>query len=191
MKTQSNMSAEGMIRQLFLSLENTLHERLSLIEQILVTIEKPKIPLYDHEFVKRVERLERLSEQRVSSTHEVVTDNKSVLYLESRVAALEEQLVSTCAELERLKLKREGGNTAAELGPVSDLDEEVAAEEASAEEAPEEEAPEEEALELEELQYRGVTYYKDADNKVYSTDEEGAVIPEPIARWNGTKLVRI
>ena len=46
-----------MIRELFRTLETTLHERLSLIEQILVAVEKPKVPLYDNEFVKRIERL--------------------------------------------------------------------------------------------------------------------------------------
>ena len=59
------------------------------------------------------------------------------------------------------------------------------------EEDGEEEEEEEAALELEPLEYRGVTYYKDAEDNVYGTDEEGTVIPEPIARWNGTKLVRL
>ena len=54
-----------------------------------------------------------------------------------------------------------------------------------------EEEPEEEGLDLEEFEYKGITYYKDGENKVYSTDEDGNVIPEPVARWNGTKLVRL
>jgi hypothetical protein len=172
------MSAEPMIRELFRSLESTLHERLSLVEQILVTIEKPKVPLYDHEFVKRIERLERASHAPDTS------------FLESRIAALEEQLVSTCAELESLKSQMAQGHRAgpsqlmAQAEEAIELEEEVEVEETQ-------EEPQEEGLELEELEYRGVTYYKDADNNVYGTDEEGAVIPEPIARWNGTKLVRL
>jgi hypothetical protein len=55
----------------------------------------------------------------------------------------------------------------------------------------EEVAEEEAALGLEPLEYRGVTYYKDADDNVYGTDEDGNVIPEPIARWNGTEAVRL
>ena len=49
-----------MIRQLFSGLETTLHERLALIEQVLNTIEKPKVALYDNEFVKRIGRILRI-----------------------------------------------------------------------------------------------------------------------------------
>lgn len=166
------MSAESMIRELFRTLETTLHERLSLIEQILVAVEKPKVPLYDNEFVKRIERLERqVPQMQVPDTS----------YLESRISALEEQLAATHAEVEELRLARVVVKEPSVILPDEDVEGEVL------EDEPEEEA----ALELEPLEYRGVTYYKDADNNVYGTDEEGAVIPEPIARWNGTKLVRL
>ena len=85
-----------MIRELFRTLETTLHERLSLIEQILVAVEKPKVPLYDNEFVKRIERLER--QQSQAPAPELDTS-----YLESRIAALEEQLAATTAEVEELR----------------------------------------------------------------------------------------
>lgn len=168
------MSAEPMIRELFRTLETTLHERLSLIEQILVAVEKPKVPLYDNEFVKRIERLERQVPQMQ------VPD---VSYLESRISALEEQLAATHAEVEELRLARVVAKEPSVILPDEDVEGEVL------EDEPEEE--EEAALELEPLEYRGVTYYKDADDNVYGTDEEGTVIPEPIARWNGTKLVRL
>jgi ABC-type uncharacterized transport system ATPase subunit len=161
-----------MIRELFRTLETTLHERLSLIEQILVAVEKPKVPLYDNEFVKRIERLERqVPQMQMPDTS----------YLESRISALEEQLAATHAEVEELRLARVVVKEPSVILPDEDVEGEVL------EDEPEEEA----ALELEPLEYRGVTYYKDADNNVYGTDEEGAVIPEPIARWNGTKLVRL
>lgn len=168
------MSAEPMIRELFRTLETTLHERLSLIEQILVAVEKPKVPLYDNEFVKRIERLERQVPQMQ------VPD---VSYLESRISALEEQLAATHAEVEELRRTRVVAKEPSVILPDEDVEGEVL------EDEPEEE--EEAALELEPLEYRGVTYYKDADDNVYGTDEEGTVIPEPIARWNGTKLVRL
>ena len=66
-----------MIRQLFSGLETTLHERLALIEQVLNTIEKPKVALYDNEFVKRIERLEH------QQKHSSATD------MEARMSALE------------------------------------------------------------------------------------------------------
>jgi len=165
-----------MIRELFRTLETTLHERLSLIEQILVAVEKPKVPLYDNEFVKRIERLERQVPQMQSQVPDVS-------YLESRISALEEQLAATHAEVEELRLARVVAKEPSVILPDEDVEGEVL------EDEPEEE--EEAALELEPLEYRGVTYYKDADNNVYGTDEEGTVIPEPIARWNGTKLVRL
>jgi len=165
-----------MIRELFRTLETTLHERLSLIEQILVAVEKPKVPLYDNEFVKRIERLERQVPQMQSHVPDVS-------YLESRISALEEQLASTHAEVEELRLARFVAKEPSVILPDEDVEGEVL------EDEPEEE--EEAALELEPLDYKGVTYYKDADNNVYGTDEEGTVIPEPIARWNGTKLVRL
>ena len=154
-----------MIRELFRTLETTLHERLSLIEQILVAVEKPKVPLYDNEFVKRIERLERQQSQAPAL---------DTSYLESRIAALEEQLAATTAEVEELRAAQRAAG-------VDDVEGEVL------EDEPEEEG----GLELEALEYRGVTYYKDSDDNVYGTDEDGAVIPEPIARWNGTKLVRL
>lgn len=181
------MSVEPMIRELFRTLETTLHERLSLIEQILVSVEKPKVPLYDNEFVKRIERLERQQSQAVSAAPDTS-------YLESRIAALEEQLAATHGEVEELRMRLTTplgiAREASVILPEEDVEGEVLEEvvEEEEEEAVEEE---EEALELEPLEYRGVTYYKDAEDNVYGTDEEGTVIPEPIARWNGTKLVRL
>lgn len=174
------MSAEPMIRELFRTLETTLHERLSLIEQILVAVEKPKVPLYDNEFVKRIERLERQVPQMQ------VPD---VSYLESRISALEEQLAATHAEVEELRRARVVAKEPSVILPDEDVEGEVLEDEPDEPDEPDEE--EEAALELEPLEYRGVTYYKDADDNVYGTDEEGTVIPEPIARWNGTKLVRL
>jgi hypothetical protein len=83
------------------------------------------------------------------------------------------------------------------------LEEEEAAEEEAAEEAPEEEAPEEEApeeeaaeeeaaeeetaeeegIELEEFEYKGMTLYRDTENKVYRMDEDGA-LSEPLGLWD-------
>jgi DNA repair ATPase RecN len=168
------MSADQhpMIRELFSNLKTTLNERLDLITQIINTIEKPKIPLYDNEFVKRIERLEHQQPQSSS-------------FMEERIAALEEQLASTCSELEEVKAR-----LAAK--PVAGvLHEPILPEEEASIIVEEEEAEEEAGLELEEFPYKGTVYYKDANNNVYSTDDDGDVITEPIARWTGTKLVRI
>lgn len=182
-----------MIRELFRSLETTLHERLSLIEQVLNTIEKPKVALYDNEFVKRIERLEhqqRHSNNNGSNDLEqrifALEHQSGSRYLEDRIIALEEQLAATSAELEAMKNQP----TATAHIPLAeeDVECEVLEEEGEAEvadEAEEAEEAEEAGLELEEFQHKGVTYFKDGDNNVYTTDEDGDVLPEPIARWNG------
>ena len=167
------MSTEPLIRELFRTLEVTLHERLSIIEQVLSAVEKPKVPLYDNEFVKRIERLEALSKTQTAPV-------SYSPFLEDRLTALEEQLVSMHSQLQTLLQNQRMG-----VSPkmVEEIEAEVIEED--------EEEPEEEGLDLEEFEYKGITYYKDPENKVYSTDEDGNVIPEPVARWNGTKLVRL
>lgn len=92
-----SMSAEPLIRELFRSLETTIHERLSLIEQVLHTVEKPKVPLFDTQFISRIERLERL----VSAQPSQNTMENSLL--EERITALEENLASAFADIERIK----------------------------------------------------------------------------------------
>ena len=63
--------------------------------------------------------------------------------------------------------------------------EEEAEEEVLLEEEAEEE--EEEAVELEEFEYKGATYYRDSDNNVFTTDEEGELNEEPFGLWNAAK----
>ena len=46
---------------------------------------------------------------------------------------------------------------------------------------------EEEALELEEFEYKGVTYYRDADLQVYQLDTDGDLDETPIGVWNESK----
>lgn len=207
------MSAEPMIRELFRGLEVTLHERLSLIEQVLTTIEKPKVALYDNEFVKRIERLEQQQRVTPSSSAQLemrvnaLETQHGSRYMEERMTALEEQLAAACAELEDLRNKPSAAAVAYTVPatsvslPEDDVECEVLEDDVEeVEEAEEleeaEEAEGEDGMDLEEFQHKGTTYYRDAENNVYMTDEEGAVISEPVARWNGltgagSKLLRI
>jgi hypothetical protein len=64
--------------------------------------------------------------------------------------------------------------------------------EAEEEEEEEEEAePEadgpEDAEELTEFEYKGNTFYRDSDNNVFMTDEDGDLVEEPIGVWNAEK----
>jgi hypothetical protein len=54
------------------------------------------------------------------------------------------------------------------------------------EELVEEEVVEEEGIELEEFEYKGMTLYRDTENKVYRMDEEGA-LSDALGVWDETK----
>jgi hypothetical protein len=199
------MSTEPLIRELFRGLEATLHERLSMIEQVLHSVEKPKVPLYDHEFVSRIERLEKLVAASPS--------NHSLLY--SRLTAAEANLASLFSEIEQIRsaqksvslpspilplrsftvevpvneLLLSGDEKHLDEEPPVEVDEELAEEEEEAEEeAAEEEEEEEEGLAVEEFTYKGKTYYKDEENQVYEMDEEGG-LSDPIGSWNGKRII--
>jgi hypothetical protein len=50
-----------------------------------------------------------------------------------------------------------------------------------------EEEEEEEAMELTEFEYKGATYYRDAENQVYQKDDDGDLDDDPIGVWNESK----
>lgn len=192
-KASRKMNAEPLIRELFRGLETTIHERLSMIEQVLHSVEKPKVPLYDNEFISRIERLERL----VASQNMVQVPGDNSL-LEERVTALEENLASLFSDVERLKeipspilpmrthtvdMLLSGDEKVLDEEPIVEVVENV-----QEEELVEEEEEAEEELALEEFEYKGKTYYKDEDNQVYEMDEEGD-ISEPIGVWNGKRII--
>lgn len=82
-----------------------------------------------------------------------------------------------------------------EVEPGDAEDEEEAAEEAEedeeeAVEEEEEEVEEEEEEEgLEEVEYKGNTYYKDAENVVYTLNDEGELNEDPVGRWYDDKKI--
>ena len=193
------MSAESLIRELFRGLETTIHERLSMIEQVLHSVEKPKVPLYDNEFISRIEKLERLVASQ-NSVH-VPSDNS---LLEERVTALEENLATLFSDVERMKetppspilpmrthtvdMLLSGDEKILDEEPIVEVVENVQEEEIVEEQEEEEEEEEEQELALEEFEYKGKTYYKDEDNQVYEMDDEGD-ISEPIGSWNGKRII--
>ncbi len=209
------MSAEPLIRELFRALEATIHERLSLVENILNTIEKPKVPLYDHEFIRRIERLEQQMNLFLTANHPTPTVNETPFereMLEERIVALEEQLAATCAQVENLSAIQPAQTSASaptlvepapsiilarEEDVAEPLDaveedgvEEVVEEEGEGEEEEEDEEEDEgESLQVNEFPYKGRMFYKDASENIYGTDGEGEIVPEPIGKWNGKKIV--
>jgi hypothetical protein len=71
----------------------------------------------------------------------------------------------------------------AEEEVVEETEEEDVVEEAEAEEATEEEE------ELVAIEFRGVTYYKDAENNIYGINDEGELSETPVGIWNTTKSI--
>ena len=55
------------------------------------------------------------------------------------------------------------------------------------EEQEQEEQEQEEAEELEEFEYKGSTYYRDADKNVFMADDEGELVTTPVGVWSEVK----
>lgn len=193
------MSKE-IISQIFRSLEASIHERLKVIEDLMMTSLNESKPQEFKPLEVTVENGER--------TVTVAED--------PRFAALSEQIVALTARLDSFVAKDRAPNTIlltstldvfpeeedevqpsspvkedaeVEVPPEIELQAEEEAEaeaEADAEEEAEEEEAEEEDFELVELEYKGTTYYRDEKtNKVYLPDDDGAIDPEqPLGIWN-------
>lgn len=102
-------------------------------------------------------------EQKVEEEEEVVEEQEEVVEEETPV---EEEVVEEEEEEEKAEEAKE--------------------EKAESEEVVEEEE-EEQAMELEEFEYKGKTYYKDAQDQVYQMDENGDLDDTPIGVWNEQK----
>jgi hypothetical protein len=200
-----------MLRELFRGLETTIHERLNLIEQVVKSIDKPKVPLYDNEFIRRIERLE----ESVAAQADIVPSPDSLL--EERLTAVENAITEILRRLDGMRLvpnehvqqqpsmkrvvvvdvptsapapapsKNYEEPEVVETNLVEDEDED---EQVAEEEELVEEEQEEEGGELEELEWQGETYGVDSEGQVYKPDEEGNVDPDhPVGKWNGRKII--
>ena len=180
---QSSKMSKDIIHQLFRNLEVSIHERLRVIEDLMltsVTIEKP-----------RNETLEVTVENHERSV--VISDTT-----EDRISSLASQIEELTKRLDLMTGKDRAPNTillSSTLVPDEPEEEEQvnpeieaaeAEEEEEAEAQEEEEAQEDSDLDLVELDYKGTTYYRDTTtNKIYLPDDEGAIDPEaPLAIWN-------
>jgi hypothetical protein len=207
--------SDTMLRELFRGLETTIHERLNLIEQVVKSIDKPKVPLYDNEFIRRIERLE----ESVAAQADIVPSPDSLL--EERLTAVENAITEILRRLDGMRLVPAGVLTPNEhvqqqpsmkrvvvvdvptsapaLAPTKNYEEpevvetnlvEDEDEDEQVEEELVEEEQEEEGGELEELEWNGQTYGVDSEGQVYQPDEEGNVDPDhPVGKWNGRKII--
>lgn len=205
------MSTE-LVRDLFHSLETTLHDRLKVIEELLVRSsptgrgdsvanERLNTAVADlkkaldellpaHDRLKiRVEMLETSLYpllDRFANMNLLVRDQESGLEdMRKRVGALE---VRADTEKPVEAAEAEAEEEAAVQAEVEVL-ETVEVEE----EVEEEEEEETEEVELEPFEYRGNTYARDASNQVYAVDEDGNANDEVVGIWNPKtqRIVRV
>lgn len=131
-----------------------------------------------------------------NSIHPII--QKSFDIVEPDEEALQGELAAQAGGLEE-----DGFEAVVEEIVEEEEEEEVVEEEEAEEEAEEEEAEEDaeeeeeggEEVQLEEWLWKGKTYYKSTDNKVYRTNEDGDIEDEPFAEYIPTpppgRLVRI
>ena len=170
------MSKE-IISQLFRNLEASIHERLRVIEDLMLTSVVP------HD--KPTEIVEVTLEK----------DNRFVTIVnetEERLTTLAAQVEELTKRLDDMKVKDRAPNTIilnSTLVPEEaevEVNPEVEAAEAEEEEEAEAQAEEDASLDLVEFDYKGTTYYRDMEtNKIYLPDDDGAVDPDtPLGLWN-------
>ena len=183
------MSKE-IISQLFRNLEASIHERLRVIEDLMLTsIPAPTAQVQPGELIEvTVEKDQRLV-TIVNETDERLTKLATQFEeLSKRLDAITGKDRAPNTILLSSTLVPEEPETEAEAEP--EVQPEVEAAEAEEEEEaqaqPEEEEEEAESLDLEELEYKGTTYYRDSvTNKIYLPDDDGAVDPDaPLGLWN-------
>lgn len=189
------MSSE-VVRELFRNLENTLHDRLKVIEDILSsTKQSVSTNTFDaSEINDRLSVLEghfkNLDEYTMGQVRTLVFNHDQ---LEKRVESLEKSMKSAVESFQTINETVESLQTRLEEYEKKQEDNDVAVEaaevEAEMEEAQdaeaEEEVEEDEELELEEFEYKKKVYHRDQHNNVYIADEEGCIDPnEVVGIWN-------
>ena len=179
------MSKE-IISQLFRNLEASIHERLRVIEDLMLTsIPAPTAQVQPDELIEvTVENDQRLV-TIVNETDERLTKLATQIEeLSKRLDAITGKDRAPNTILLSSTLVPEEPETEAEPEVQPEVEAAEAEEEEEAQAQPEEE--EGESLDLEELEYKGTTYYRDTStNKIYLPDDDGAVDPDaPLGLWN-------
>lgn len=167
---------------------NSLNNRLGKMEYRLQTLEVSKQATPHTSPIPTSAGLEGLLLRSINLPSPILSSNqnsvhpvvqRSVDIVEPDEEALEGELAAQAGGLDIVE-------------ETEDVEEEVIEEE---EEQEEEEEEEEEEVQLEEWLWKGKTYYKSADNKVYRTNDEGDIEDDPFAEYIPTpapgRLVRI
>jgi len=192
------------IRDLFYGLEMSIRERFRVIEDILRTRSQEG---NEAALLQRIEALEARVE--ALSVAEELLPKSPMKGLEvvqkAPVASVPAPVVTPSAApavvtpaaapaATPVVQKTVAQPVAQKVTPVVEAEVEIdlvseIAPESEAEAEPEEDVAEEEAaeVELEEFEYKGATYYRDPDNNVFATDDDGELVEEPFGTWNPVK----
>jgi hypothetical protein len=188
------------IHDLLHSLEQTIHDRFRLITQLVTskTVEPDNTLI--NALIARIQALEKRLDAIPPAREELLPRSPMVgLEVSDKpVAVVPEKASSNKAVTVTLPVSEQAvspDEVVEEVAPEDDISVIITAEaevhvamESEAEaEAEAEEAEEEEAEELTEFEYKGATYYRDSDNNVFTTDEDGELEQEPFGLWNEQK----
>jgi hypothetical protein len=204
-----------MIQHLFVNLERTIHDRLNVIQEVMQQTRSATpqatysgntnyAPCQDTSMLlQKIYTLETTVQQmntEMSSLREKIEKNDilplrpidGIEVVPKREVVLEtEEKPLSFADRLLLNKKARKALEAEEMGEVykdeQPMDVVEPEEEEKEEEEEEAEEEQEEQEELEEFDYKGSTYYRDSENNVFMTDEEGELVDQPIGTWNGAK----
>ena len=129
---------------------------------------------------------DHMPELHITQPSEVEEKHFEYPYEEVKVEKEQEEVEE---EEEAEEEQEEAEEEEAEEEAEEEQEEAEEAEEAEQEQEEEEEAEEaeqEEGVELEEFEYKGMTLYRDTENKVYRMDEDGA-LSDPLGIWDEVK----
>ncbi len=169
---------------------NALNNRLGKMEYRLQSLEVAKQSSPHPSPIPTSAGLEGLLLRSINLPSPILTNNtvvqKVVDIVEPDEEALQGELAAQAGGLELVEEEEE---------VVEEVVEEVEEEEEAVEEEEEAEEEAEEEVELEEWLWKGKTYYKSKDNKVYRTNDDGDIEDDPFAEYIPTpapgRLVRI
>ena len=178
------------IHDLLNNLEQTIHDRFRLITQLLTskTVEPDNSVI--NALIARIQALERRLDASPPARQELLPRSPMVGLEVSDKAAVpaSDKVVTVNVPVSDHAIAPDeviaGEEDDSEL-ITAEAEVNIALDSAGEEEA--EAEPEEEAEELTEFEYKGATYYRDADNNVFTTDEDGELEPEPFGLWNELK----
>jgi hypothetical protein len=188
------------IHDLLHSLEQTIHDRFRLITQLVTskTVEPDNTLI--NALIARIQALEKRLDAIPPAREELLPRSPMVgLEVSDKpVAVVPERASSDKAVTVTLPVSEQAVSPDEVVGEAATEDDisviitaeaevHVAMESEAEAEAEEAEAEEEEAEELTEFEYKGATYYRDSDNNVFTTDEDGELEQEPFGLWNEQK----